>query len=161
MSKNRDPKILVVDDDSENLWAMEVAMENLDIQVVTAETGQEAFSLMMRHDFAFVMLDVDMPEMDGYETAAMMKDIDRTRHLPVIFMTDGNKQKKYAFEGFDEGAVDYLSKPIDPDVLRAKVGIFLRLHRQEADLKIEITKRQDVERNLEEVQEELRLATSQ
>ncbi len=126
--------ILLVDDSPENLLAFEQVLRSLDVNIITAISGNEALTLVLEHDFALVLLDVQMPAMDGFETAKLMRGIDKTRHLPIIFVTAISKDQKHVFTGYATGAVDYLFKPVDPDILRSKVTVFLELHRQKTDL---------------------------
>ena len=92
-------------------------------------------ALLLEHDFALILLDVQMPDMDGFETAEIMRGNEETRSIPIIFVTAISKEQKYVFEGYDKGAVDYLFKPLDPDILKSKVNIFLELHGQKNALK--------------------------
>ncbi len=126
--------ILLVDDSPENLLAFEQVLRSLDVNIITAISGNEALTLVLEHDFALVLLDVQMPAMDGFETAKLMRGIDKTRHLPIIFVTAISKDQKHVFTGYATGAVDYLFKPVAPDILRSKVTVFLELHRQKTDL---------------------------
>jgi two-component system, sensor histidine kinase and response regulator len=122
--------ILIVDDREENLLALEGWLETPDLKIVKATSGNQALGLMLEEDFALVLLDVQMPEMDGFETAELMRLSDKTRYVPIIFVTAINNEQKHIFKGYTSGAVDYLSKPLDPDILRAKVSVFLQLYRQ-------------------------------
>ncbi len=130
------PLILLVDDMPENLTSLEGILENLEIETVRALSGNEALRLSLKHDFALVLMDVQMPDMDGFETAELMRSNPKTRHLPIIFVTAGMKELQYQFKGYDAGAVDYMTKPIEPVVLRSKVNVFrdLFLQRSELDL---------------------------
>ncbi len=129
-------KILVVDDRPENLLAIETALKPLDAEIVKAGSGNEALALVLRHHFALVLLDVQMPEMDGFEVAALARDNDETEHVPIIFVTAISKDEEYVFRGYDSGAVDYLFKPLNPDILRAKAQVFLEMYRQKQELQI-------------------------
>ena len=126
--------ILIVDDRQENLFVLENLLEDLDLNIVKAASGNEALSLMLEYDFALVLLDVQMPEMDGFETAELMRGNKRTRIVPIIFLTALSKEQKHIFKGYEKGAVDYLFKPFDPDILKSKVKIFLELHKQKKTL---------------------------
>ena len=123
-------KLLIVDDVPENLYAMEHLLADLDIELFKAESGNDALALTLHHDFAMILLDVQMPGMDGYEVATLLRSREKTAYIPIIFVTAINKNKAHVFQGYESGAVDYLFKPVDPDILRAKVGVFLQLHRQ-------------------------------
>ncbi len=122
--------ILLVDDKPENLLALECLLDSPDLTIQKTTSGNEALGLMLEHDFALVILDVQMPEMDGFETAELMKRSDKTKNIPIIFVTAVNKDQEYIFKGYAAGAVDYLFKPLDPDILKSKVKIFLDLHKQ-------------------------------
>ena len=124
------PKILVVDDKPANLLVMESLLEGIEAQLITATSGQQALGLLLEHEFALVLLDVQMPEMDGFETATLMRGRKQSRHLPIIFVTAISKEDEHIFRGYETGAVDYLFKPVNPHILRSKVEIFLELDRQ-------------------------------
>ena len=126
--------ILVVDDHRENLIALEAILDADGRNLVMAQSGNEALSLALKHDFALVLLDVQMPEMDGFEVAELMRKNKKTRHIPIIFVTAISKEQKYVFKGYECGAVDYLFKPIDQKILEAKVNVFLELDRQRKKL---------------------------
>jgi two-component system cell cycle response regulator len=128
-------KILLVDDKPANLLALEGQLADPDVDIVKAKGGEEALGLMLEHEFALVLLDVQMPGMDGFEAAQLMKKAERTRHIPIIFVTAISKERKHIFKGYEAGAVDYLFKPLDPDILKSKVSVFLDLHRQKHALK--------------------------
>jgi len=130
------PAILIVDDSPTNLCAMEKVLGILDAVVLKAQSGNEALSLMLRHDFAVVLLDVQMPDMDGFETAALMRDDEAIRYVPIIFVTAISKTEEYIFKGYEAGAVDYLFKPVNPEILRNKVKVFLELDRQKKALDV-------------------------
>lgn len=125
------PKILIVDDQSANLLAMAGLLEEMDAHLLTASSGHEALALMLKHEFALVLLDVQMPDMDGFETATLMRGMKQTRHQPIIFVTAISKEDEHIFRGYDAGAVDYLFKPVSPVILRSKVDIFLKINRQQ------------------------------
>ena len=119
--------ILLVDDRPENLAALKAILEPLGQHLVLAGSGEEALRAMLRQEFAVVLLDVRMPGMDGYETAGVIKSRERTRHVPIIFLTAFDADDQAARRAYDVGAVDYLFKPFDPVVLRSKVGVFIDL----------------------------------
>ena len=127
-------KILLVDDRPENLLALEAILQSLGHELVRAESGEEALKRLLHDDFAVILLDVQMPGMDGFETAAHIKQRERTRHIPIIFLTAINREPSHAFRGYAAGAVDYLSKPFDPWVLRAKVAVFVELFEKNRQL---------------------------
>ncbi|MCD6060869.1 MAG: response regulator/sensory box [Moraxellaceae bacterium] len=124
------PAILVVDDQDNNLIAMEAVFEGEPVELVTANSGAEGLKLMLQRDFALVLLDVQMPELDGFEVAEIIRSNPRTAATPIIFLTALSKEQRYIFRGYETGAVDYLFKPIDPVILRSKVRVFLELERK-------------------------------
>jgi PAS domain S-box-containing protein len=121
------PAVLLVDDRSENLLALEAVLEPLPCRLVSVTSGEDALKALLQEEFAVVLLDVQMPGMDGFETAEMIKSRERTRSVPIIFVTAINKEREHVFHGYSSGAVDYLFKPYDPTVLRSKVNVFLEL----------------------------------
>jgi len=121
------PRVLLVDDRSENLLALEAVLEPLACELVSVTSGAAALKELLNGEFAVVLLDVQMPGMDGFETAELIKSRERTRALPIIFVTAISKQSHHVFRGYTAGAVDYVFKPYDPGVLRAKVAVFLEL----------------------------------
>jgi PAS domain S-box-containing protein len=120
--------ILLVDDRRENLLALEAILEPLGQRIVQALSGEEALRKLLTTDFAVILLDVQMPGMNGFETAQIIKSRERTRYIPIIFLTAISKEEEYVFRGYQVGAVDYISKPFQPDVLRAKVAVFVDLY---------------------------------
>jgi response regulator RpfG family c-di-GMP phosphodiesterase len=126
--------ILLVDDMEDNLIALEAVLGSLNEPLVRARSGEEAMKALLRQQFALVLLDVRMPGMDGFETAANIKRLDQTKDVPIIFLTGADDDSGYAFRGYATGAADYLTKPFDPWVLRAKVTVFLELHRKNLQL---------------------------
>lgn len=128
-------KVLVVDDKPENLVAMEAILDELEIDIVTAQSGNEALSHMIKNEFALVLLDVQMPVMDGFETAKLMSGNAKTKNTPIIFLTALSKEEKYIQKGYQSGAVDYILKPINSDIIKQKVTIFKRLYEQNALIK--------------------------
>jgi len=126
--------ILLVDDKKENLLALEAILETPGLNIFTALSGNMALGLMLEHDFAVVILDVRMPEMDGFEVAELMRKNEKTKFIPIIFVTAFSKDESYIFKGYETGAVDYLFKPLDPVILKSKVNIFLELDRNKKEL---------------------------
>ena len=120
--------ILLVDDRPENLLALEAILEPLEQQLLFAHSGEDALRQLLLHDVAVILLDVQMPGLDGFETAALIKQRERTRHIPIIFVTAISKDEQQVFRGYSAGAVDYVFKPFSPDVLRSKVSVFIELH---------------------------------
>lgn len=120
--------ILIVDDRAENLLVLESILDEMECNIIKATSGNEALSLMLDHNFALVLLDVQMPEMDGFEVAELMRSNSRTRLTPIIFVTAISKEQKCIFKGYDVGAIDYLFKPIEPVILQSKVKFFIELY---------------------------------
>lgn len=127
--------ILIVDDRPENLLVLEGILEELNLNIVKATSGNQALALMLEYDFALVLLDVQMPGMDGFEAAELMRGSEKTKNIPIIFVTAINKNRKCMFKGYEIGAVDYLFKPIEPLILKSKVKVFIELHKQKEQLK--------------------------
>ncbi len=120
-------KALLVDDRKDNLIALEAILQGLPVEPVAVESGAAALKQLLIDDFAVILLDAQMPEMDGFETASHIKQRERTRHVPIIFLTAADRDAQLALRGYAVGAVDYLTKPLDPWVLRAKVSVFVEL----------------------------------
>lgn len=129
------PAVLIVDDTPENLLAFEAMLRREDLDIVSAGSGREALELLLDRPVALAILDVQMPEMDGFELASVMRGVERTRNVPIIFVTAGSKEERRVFEGYDAGAVDFLFKPVDPHVLASKVDVFVALERQRQALR--------------------------
>jgi two-component system sensor histidine kinase/response regulator len=123
-------KILVVDDLEENLHALDALLRKEGMEILRARSGREALELLLVHDIGLALLDVQMPEMDGFELAELMRGSARTRHVPIIFLTAGSHDAQRMFRGYEVGAVDFLFKPIDPVLLGHKVATFVELHAQ-------------------------------
>jgi len=128
-------KLLLVDDRPENLLALEALLEPLGQELVRAESGEEALRQLLRHEFAAILLDVQMPGLDGFETAALIKQRERSRHIPILFLTAISKDAEHVFRGYGVGAVDYLTKPFDPHILRAKVAVFIELWQKTVEIR--------------------------
>jgi CheY-like chemotaxis protein len=129
-------KILLVDDRSENLLALEAILSSLDQELVFARSGEAAIEAAIADEFAVILLDVVMPGMDGFETAAQIKQRGRMPNAPIIFLTAAGAEPELAFRGYAAGAVDYISKPFDPWVLRAKVSVFIDLYLKDRQLRV-------------------------
>ncbi len=127
--------ILIVDDRKENIIALEAILGDLGYNIITAHSGREVLRAVLEKDFAVILLDVRMPEMDGFETASLLREREQTQHTPIIFLTAGDNSQEKVFRGYSVGAVDYLAKPFDPVILRAKVGVFVELHQKTLQLK--------------------------
>ncbi|HCY85272.1 MAG TPA: diguanylate cyclase response regulator [Desulfobacteraceae bacterium] len=161
------PSILIVDDRPENLLTLEQVLESPDLDVVRAESGHEALEKTLDYEFALILLDVQMPVMDGYETATLLRGNKRTKNIPIIFVTAANKEEAHVFRGYGSGAVDYLFKPLAADVLTSKVKIFLELHNQRQLLEVKtreldakVAELEALKYELEESNEKLRQLSS-
>jgi CheY-like chemotaxis protein len=130
-------KALLVDDRRDNLMALEAILQGLPVQPVAVESGEAALKQLLVDDFAVILLDAQMPNMDGFETASHIKRRERTRHVPILFLTAADRDAQLALRGYAVGAVDYLTKPFDPWVLRAKVSIFVELWTKTQQLKMQ------------------------
>ena len=128
-------KLLLVDDRPENLLALEAILEPLDTDLVRASSGEEALRQLLGEEFAAILLDVQMPGLDGFQTAELIKRRERTKHVPILFLTAISKDAEHVFRGYSAGAVDYLMKPFDPAVLRAKVSVFVELWQKTIELR--------------------------
>ncbi|HEY0638358.1 MAG TPA: response regulator [Pseudonocardiaceae bacterium] len=134
MTQTRTAKVLLVDDRADNLLALEAILQGLPVEAVPVGSGEEALKRLMQQDFAAILLDANMPGMDGFETAGHIKSRQRTRHIPIIFLTAADYDPHLAFRGYQAGAVDYLTKPFDPWVLRSKIAVFVDLWSMHAEL---------------------------
>ncbi len=130
-------EILIVDDRPENLLALEAILEPLGQTLIRAGSGDDALRTLLRHDVAVILLDVQMPVLSGFETARLIKSRERSRYIPIIFLTAISKEEEYVFEGYSVGAVDYLFKPFQPDILRSKVSVFVDLYQKQRQLSIQ------------------------
>ncbi|WP_050183512.1 EAL domain-containing protein [Domibacillus robiginosus] len=128
-------KILLVDDRPENLFALESVLEDDSYELVRAYSGEEALKLLLRAEYAAILLDVQMPGMNGFETAKMIKMREKTKHIPIIFVTAINKELEHVYTGYSVGAIDYMFKPFEPETLRAKVGGFVDIYQNQKLLK--------------------------
>ncbi|WP_027864233.1 hybrid sensor histidine kinase/response regulator [Massilia alkalitolerans] len=162
MSSQDPSKLLIVDDLPENLRALDALIRGEGRLVFQASTGEEALALMLEHDFALAILDVQMPGMDGFELAEMMRSTSRTRAIPIVFVSAAGRELNYAFKGYETGAVDFLYKPLDSDAVRSKVNVFVTLDQQRRQMQRQMAaierSRQEQEtllRELNQTQEEL------
>ena len=139
MTPDIEARILVVDDVPQNLVAIKALLTRPGVTVLTAASGTEALELLLVEDVAVALVDVQMPQMDGFELAELVRGTERTRHVPLIFLTASASDPVRTFRGYEAGAVDFLHKPIDPHVLRSKVDVFVELHvqRRRASLQVE------------------------
>jgi CheY-like chemotaxis protein len=157
------PKVLIVDDQPRNLDALEVMLAPLDCVPVRAASADAALLCLLKHEFALIVLDIRMPGMSGIELATLIKQRKRSQDVPLLFLTAHMIGESEALQGYGVGAVDYLSKPVNADVLRSKVGIFLELFRQSRalaelnrTLEHEVSERQRAQRDLEAANQQLR-----
>src|ERR671915_2212082 len=161
LSSHRDVDVLLVDDRQENLLALEAILDPLGLHLIRATSGEAALREVLRRDLAVILLDVQMPGMNGFETAKVIKSRERSRHVPIIFLTAISKEEQYVFEGYSVGAVDYLSKPFHPDVLRSKVSVFVELHEKGRQLRDQEQRLRHAERREIELQHRVRLSESE
>src|SRR5687768_14904740 len=129
-SRDDSVNILLVDDQPNNLLALESILGDMGQNLVRAESGKRALKHLLDRDFAVILLDVQMPEMDGFETATLIRQRDRSRHTPIIFLTALSRSETNVFRGYELGAVDYIFKPFHPEILRSKVNVFVELFRK-------------------------------
>lgn len=130
-------KILTVDDKKENLLSLQVILANLGYQFVEASSGKEALRILLKdQDFAIILMDVQMPLMDGFETAELIRQSEKLKHVPIIFLTANMLSQDSIFKGYQAGAVDYMIKPLSPEILRAKVMVFTELYRKNHELRV-------------------------
>jgi two-component system, sensor histidine kinase and response regulator len=148
--------ILVVDDQIENILALEAILDGMGHNVIRATSGREALRQILNRDIALVLLDVRMPNMDGFETARLIRDREKSRTIPIIFLTAASSSEEMMFEGYSAGGVDYIIKPFVPEVLRAKVEVFLNLAAARQKLEEEVRRRREAERELEKSAAKLR-----
>ena len=127
-------KCLLVDDLEENLVALRALLESESVELFSAKSGVDALELMLQHDFGLALVDVQMPSMDGFELAELMRGSERTRQTPIIFLTAGAWNRERIFKGYESGAVDFMFKPVEPTILRSKVRVFVELNRQKLRL---------------------------
>src|SRR2546430_5057835 len=130
MTAEAKANILLVDDRPENLLALEAVLADLGQDLVKADSGRQALRCVLEQDFAVILLDVQMPGMDGFETATMIRERERSMHTPIVFLTATSHSDAHVFKGYAAGAVDFLSKPLVPEILRSKVMVFVELHRK-------------------------------
>jgi len=149
------PAILVVDDQNSNLIAMEAVFEGEPVDLVMAGSGAEALKIMLQRDFALVLLDVQMPDLDGFEVAEIMRSNPRTESTPIIFLTAISTDRMHVARGYSLGAVDYLFKPFDPEILKAKVASFVELARKTRELEEQVRQRELAEEEVRALNQQL------
>ncbi|WP_411878195.1 ATP-binding protein [Polaromonas sp. YR568] len=149
-------KVLIVDDLPENLLALNALIRQDDRVIFQASNGDDALALLLQHEFALAILDVQMPGMNGFELAELMRGTEKTRSIPIVFVTAAGKELNYAFKGYETGAVDFLYKPLDVDAVRSKVSVFVELYRQRQEVRRQVQalekSRQEQETLLKELQ---------
>jgi signal transduction histidine kinase len=162
MSQPEPSKLLIVDDLPDNLRALDALIRDQQRTVIHASSGEQALALLLEHEFALAILDVQMPGMDGFELAELMRGTERTRNIPIMFVSAAGRELNYAFKGYESGAVDFLYKPLDPDAVRGKVAVFVALdqqrretRRQMAELERSRHEQEVLLRELNATQEEL------
>ncbi len=143
------PKILVVDDLPANITSMKTLLRKVDVEIITAHCGNDALSLAVQHNFAVILLDINMPEMDGFEVASYLKTLDETKNIPIIFVTAVHHDSGSILQGYQAGAVDYVTKPITPEILISKINIFINLWSLKTGLEQEIDLRKSAEQEIE------------
>ncbi|MDD2058007.1 hybrid sensor histidine kinase/response regulator [Pseudomonas sp. GD03860] len=140
-------KLLIVDDLPENLLALDALVKGSDCEVHQAQSADQALSLLLEHEFALAILDVQMPGMNGFELAELMRGMEKTKNIPIVFVSAAGREMNYAFKGYESGAVDFLHKPLDPHAVKSKVAVFIDLFRQRKALKQQL---EAIERSREE-----------
>src|SRR2546421_2301970 len=155
MSRPSKANILVVDDEPHSLVAMQQLLTGSDRNVVAVGSGKEALRRILKSDFALILLDVRMPEMDGFEAAALIRKLKRSRHTPIVFLTAALEDAQSVFRGYEIGAVDYILKPVNIDILKSKVAVFVDLYSKSAELATQVNQRKIAERELSKVNESL------
>jgi len=147
--------ILVVDDEPHSLKALQALLRGPDRNVVTAASGKEALRWILRAAFALILLDVRMPQMDGFETAALIRKLKRSRYTPIVFLTAADEHTEWVQRGYEVGAVDYIFKPVDPEALKSKVAVFVDLNKRSADLATQLLVHRSAQRDLLRAKDDL------
>lgn len=155
MLSNIQAKLLIVDDLPENLLALEALIKREDRTVYKALSADEALSLLLQHEFAMAILDVQMPGMNGFELAELMRGTEKTKNIPIIFVSAAGRELNYAFKGYESGAVDFLHKPLDIHAVKSKVNVFVDLYRQSKALKQQLEALEQARREQEALLQQL------
>lgn len=150
------PRVLIVDDKVSNLVALEAVLSDLDAELVRAESGEEALTQLINLEVALILMDVQMPGLDGFETASLIRGRRHLKHVPIIFVTAISREQKHVFKGYETGAVDYLFKPLDAHIVQSKVRVFLQLYRQRKALE---EKTESLERQVDLLNQFARVAS--
>jgi len=158
MSAEQKAKLLIVDDLPENLQALEKVIERDDREIFSATSGEAALDLLLQHEFALAILDVMMPGMNGFELAELMRGTEKTRHIPIVFVSASGKELNYAFRGYETGAVDFLHKPLDIAAVKSKVHVFVSLYQQRNKVKQQVEALEKSRQELRATQAELERA---
>lgn len=161
MPRDIQAKLLIVDDLPENLLALEALIKRDDRQVFKALSADEALSLLLQHDFALAIIDVQMPGMNGFELAELMRGTEKTRSIPIIFVSAAGRERNYAFTGYENGAVDFLHKPLDTHAVKSKVNVFVELYRQRKAMKEQVIALEQSRREQEQLLKELQATRSE
>lgn len=154
-------KLLIVDDLPENLLALEALIKREDREVHKALSADEALSLLLEHEFAMAILDVQMPGMNGFELAEMMRGTDRTKNIPIVFVSAAGRELNYAFKGYESGAVDFLHKPLDIHAVKSKVNVFVDLYRQRKAMKMQVEALEQSRREQEQLLAKLKVTQNE
>ncbi|MFD2640859.1 hybrid sensor histidine kinase/response regulator [Pseudomonas japonica] len=151
-------KLLIVDDLPENLLALEALIKGDDRAVYQASSADQALSLLLEHEFALAILDVQMPGMNGFELAELMRGMEKTKHIPIVFVSAAGREMNYAFKGYESGAVDFLHKPLDTLAVKSKVTVFVELYRQRKALDRQLQALECSQREQQQLLEQLQVA---
>src|SRR5215510_9601228 len=154
-AKKENVKILIVDDREDNLFSIEAILEKGNYTIVKARSGRAALKILLQeHDFSLILMDVQMPDLNGFETATIIYERDKLKNIPIIFITAHDYDEDYIFKGYKMGGVDYIHKPINPELLRVKVGVFVELYRKNHQLLLHerklISANQSLQKEIEE-----------
>lgn len=156
MSEDDTIHVLIVDDLPENLLALQALLRDEPLQVVAASSGEQALSLLLEHEFALALLDVQMPGMSGFELAELIRGSSRTRHLPIVFVSAAEREPAYTFRGYEHGAVDFLYKPLDAHAVKSKVRVFTELHAKSRELRRQLVELESARASQERLLAELK-----
>ncbi len=159
MKKTELPNILIVDDLQENRLALEALLSSLPANLLSADSAASALDILLRHEIALVLLDVQMPEVNGFELAEIMRGVERTKSVPIVFVTAGAPDSSWEFRGYDAGAVDFLFKPLDSRIVLSKVKVLLSIFRHKADLEAQIRLSEAARARAERLAEKLETET--
>src|SRR5688572_7458270 len=155
MQEKQKVNILIVDDRAENLLALEAILGDLDENLVMVRSGMEALKCILHQEFALILLDVKMPVMDGFETAVLIRERERSRHTPIIFLTAVSTSETHMFTGYSIGAVDYILKPFVPEILKSKVHVFVDLYRKTEEVKRQAKLLRQTNKELDQINKEI------